>query len=249
MDEKDNGSGELGSVFGSILDATDKSAEDLASLAAGNGGIVEIEIPDTAPDNGNGLAFEDTISGDISDSSQTERNDGTGIPAASEVCAGGAFSTEEKNADEVKPFQPKKMSARDAMSRKKTPQTLNKQLILYCIVGIAAFAVIIFPFLTKKRVKSASERPVASEIQVTDYSKLVESYGKGKSDLDEKPEPKEKIPQKTDEEIMNSLPPGSGDEGCAGNPYAKFGLPADKNAYARELLGQYNQSNNLCTAE
>lgn len=327
MDEKDNGSGELGSVFGSILDATDKSAEDLASLAAGNGGIVEIEIPDTALDNGNGLAFEDTISGEALVSPRTDWNDGTGNPVAPENGAGGAFSTEGKNVDEVKPFQPKKMSARDAMSGKKTPQTLNKQLILYCIVGIAAFAVIfaviIFPFLTKKRVKSASERPVASENQVTDYSKLVESYGKGKSDLDENPEPKEKIPQKTDEEIMDSLPPvnekyrpkderqtqpvyyasgssysyeipdtrsdslqsktingikgltstqknymtsdsyapgtgnpagassggisyltGGGDEGSAGNPYARFGLPADKNAYASQLLGQYNQTNN-----
>ncbi|MBQ8680094.1 MAG: TrbI/VirB10 family protein [Treponema sp.] len=329
MDEKDNGSGELGSVFGSILNATDKSAEDLASLAAGNGGIAEVEIQDTAPDSGSGLSFEDTISGEASVSPRTDWDDGTGNPAAPENGAGGAFSTEKKNADEVKPFQPKKMSARDAMSGKKTPQTLNKQLILYCIVGIAAFAVIfaviIFPFLTKKRVKSASERPVASENQVTDYSKLVESYGKGKSDLDEEPEPKEKIPQKNDDEIMDSLPPvnekyrpkdeqqsqpvyyasgssysyeipdtrsdslqsktingikgltstqknymtsdsyapgtgnpssagassggisyltGDGDEGSAGNPYARFGLPADKNAYASQLLGQYNQTNN-----
>lgn len=329
MDGKDNGSGELGFVFGSILSAADKSTEELASLAAGNGGIVEVEVPDTAPDGGSRQAFEDTISGEASVSSQTERNDGARIPADSGDGTGGVFSTEKKDADEVKPFRPKKMSARDAMSGKKTPQTLNKQLILYCIVGIVAFAVIfaviIFPFLTKKRVKSASEKPVASENQITDYSKLVESYGKEKSNPDEKLELKEEPPQKTDDEIIGSLPPvnekyrskdepqsqtvyyasgapysyeipdtrgdslqlktingikgltstqknymtsdsyapgtgnpsgagegsggisyltGNGDGSITGNPYAKFGLPADKNAYASQLLGQYSQSNN-----
>ena len=329
MDEKDNESGAVGSIFGSIMSASDKSAEDFANLGTETIGTMETEIPDTSFTPEIGHVFEDTISGGFAETATPERNDSDGNPEVSENGEGKAFSTEEKDAGEVKPFCPKKMSAKDAMSGKKRPQSLNKQLILYCIVGITAFAivfaVIIFPLFTKKRDKTVSEKPVASEHQVTDYSKLVDSYGNGKSNPDEMPESKGRILQKSDEEIIDSLPPvnekyrpkdekqiqpvyyasgtsysyevpdtrsdslqsktingikgltstqknymtsdsyapglgnpsnvgvafggisylvRNGGENEPDNPYAKFGLPADKNAYARELLGQYNQSNN-----
>ncbi len=343
MDGKNNEGEELGSVFGSIMDSSDKGEEDLAALALGNGGIMEVEVPDTSYEARVAETFEDTISENAEGNlikTQNERNDGktdgqgtkesdTDSHKTQNQKPEEAFSTEEKNADEVKPFVPKKMSAKEAMSGKKKPQVLNKQLILYLIVGISAFsiifAVIVFPLLTKKREKAANEKPIASENLVTDYSKLVESYGKKRSgneaDGNSKEEAKEA--KKSDEEVLDGLPPVNekyrpkeekqsqlayyastpaysyevpdtrsdslqsktingikgitstqknymtpdsyapgmgntqstgtasggisyltGSESDSANPYAKFGLPADRNAYASQLLNQYNQTNN-----
>ncbi len=328
MDGNNNENKEFGSVFDSIMSSSDKSVEDLASLATGNGGIMEVEFPDTSSDSESGEVFEDTISESMKIQA-TEQNHSTEKTVDSGNASGETFSTENKDADEIKPFHSKKMSAKEAMSGKKKPQVLNKQFILYLIAGIAVFvvifAVIIFPFLTKKRDKSMNNKPVASENQVTDYSKLVESYGKGKNKFDQKTETEENVSKKSDEEVLDSLPPvnekykpkeerqaqpvyyasgssysyevpdtrsdslqsktingikgltstqknymtsdfyasgtgnlqnkgtnlggisylaGNGSESGTGNPYAKFGLPADKNAYTNQLLGQYNQINN-----
>ena len=325
MDEKDGE--ELGSIFGSSMSPFDKSGENFASLAAGNGEIMEAEIPDTSSNSESGVVFEDTIS-EATEIQAAEPNDSTEKTADLENVSGKVFSTENKDADEVKPFHPKKMSAKEAMSGKKKPQALNKQLILCLIVGVAVFAVIfaviIFPFITKKRDRAASEKPIASENYVTDYSKLVESYGKEKIQSEEYPSQEGQV-KESDEEVLASLPPvnekyrpkegaqtqsvyyasgpsysyeipdtrsdslqsktingikgltstqknymtsdvyapgtgepqnmgtglggisyltGNGGESGAGNPYAKFGLPADKNAYTNQLLSQYNQVNN-----
>lgn len=340
MDGKEDNGEELGTVFGSILGSSDiggktceasfeRVSEDLASLAAGNGGIMEVEVSDTSQDaDGEGAVFEDTISG-TEETQVPEHNGGPGDIEEAERDSGGAFSTDNKDADEVKPFRAKKMSAEEAMNGKKKPQVLNKQLILCLIVGAAAFAVIfaviIFPLLTKGHDKATNEKPVASENQVTDYSKLVESYGKEKETPFQNPRAEEKNPEKSDEEVIDALPPvnekyrqkeekqsqpvyyaqgpsysyeipdtrsdslqsktingikgltstqknymtsdsyapgtgspqnagaatggisyltGNGGESVTVNPYAKFGLPSDKNAYASQLLGQYNQTNN-----
>lgn len=327
MDEKEEDGEKIGSIFDSSMSSFDKGEENLASLAAGNDEIMEAEIPDTLSDNESGQVFEDTIS-EAAEIQAAGQDDGTERSGDSGNAFGEAFSTEDKDADEVKPFRPKKMSAKEAMSGKKKPQALNKQLILCLIVGVAVFAVvfavIIFPFFTKKRDKVAGEKPIASENQVTDYSKLVESYGK------EKNQPEEYLGQErqakqSDEEVLDSLPPvnekyrpkeetwtqpvyyasgssysyevpdtrsdslqsktingikgltstqknymtsdsyapgmgnpqnigtglggisylaGNESESGTGNPYAKFGLPADKNAYTNQLLSQYNQVNN-----
>lgn len=325
MEEKDGE--ELGSIFGSIISSFDKGEENFAGLAAGNDETMEAGIPDASSDSESGLAFEDTIS-EATEIQAAEANDSTEKAADSENVSGKAFSTENKDADEVKPFRQKKMSAKEAMSGKKKPQALNKQLILCLIVGVTVFAVmfavIIFPFLTKKRDKGVNEKPIASENPVTDYSKFVESYGKGKIQSEEYPS-QERQAKEADEEILASLPPvsekyrskeeaqtqpvyyssgssysyevpdtrsdslqsktingikgltstqknymtsdsytpgtgepqnmgsglggisyltGNGGESGAGNPYAKFGLPADRNAYTNQLLSQYNQVNN-----
>lgn len=325
MEEKDGE--ELGSIFGSIISSFDKGEENFAGLATGNDETMEAGIPDASSDSESGLDFEDTIS-EAMEIQAAEANDSMEKAADSENVSGKAFSTENKDADEVKPFCPKKMSAKEAMSGKKKPQALNKQLILCLIVGVTVFAVmfavIIFPFLTKKRDKGVNEKPIASENPVTDYSKLVESYGKGKIQSEEYPS-QERQAKEADEEILASLPPVSekyrskeetqtqpvyyssgssysyevpdtrsdslqsktingikgltstqknymtsdsyapgtgepqnmgtglggisyltrnGGESGAGNPYAKFGLPADRNAYTNQLLSQYNQVNN-----
>lgn len=325
MEEKDGE--ELGSIFGSIISSFDKGEENFAGLAAGNDETMEAGIPDASSDSESGLAFEDTIS-EATEIQAAEANDSTEKAADSENVSGKAFSTENKDADEVKPFRQKKMSAKEAMSGKKKPQALNKQLILCLIVGVTVFAVmfavIIFPFLTKKRDKGVNEKPIASENPVTDYSKFVESYGKGKIQSEEYPS-QERQAKEAGEEILASLPPvsekyrskeeaqtqpvyyssgssysyevpdtrsdslqsktingikgltstqknymtsdsytpgtgepqnmgsglggisyltGNGGESGAGNPYAKFGLPADRNAYTNQLLSQYNQVNN-----
>lgn len=62
MDGNNNENKEFGSVFDSIMSSSDKSVEDLASLATGNGGIMEVEFPDTSSDSESGEVFEDTIS-------------------------------------------------------------------------------------------------------------------------------------------------------------------------------------------
>lgn len=325
MEEKDGE--ELGSIFGSIISSFDKGEENFAGLAAGNDETMEAGKSDISSDSESGVAFEDTIS-EVTEIQAAEANGSTEKAADSENVSGKAFSTENKDADEVKPFRPKKMSAKEAMSGKKKPQALNKQLILYLIVGVTVFAVmfavIIFPFLTKKRDKGVNEKPIASENHVTDYSKLVESYGKEKIQSEEYPS-QERQTKEADEKILASLPPvnekyrpkeeaqiqsvyyssgssysyevpdtrsdslqsktingikgltstqknymtsdsyapgtgepqnigiglggisyltGNGDESGAGNPYAKFGLPADRNAYTNQLLSQYNQVNN-----
>lgn len=321
MEEKEGE--ELGSIFGSIISSFDNGEENFA----GNDETMEAGDSDISSDSESGLAFEDTIS-EATEIQAAEANGTTEKTASSENVSDKAFSTENKDADEVKPFRPKKMSAKEAMSGKKKPQALNKQLILCLIVGVTVFAVmfavIIFPFFTKKRDKGVNEKPIASENPVTDYSKFVESYGKGKIQSEEYPS-QERQAKEADEEILASLPPvsekyrskeeaqtqpvyyssgssysyevpdtrsdslqsktingikgltstqknymtsdsytpgtgelqnmgsglggisyltGNGGESGAGNPYAKFGLPADRNAYTNQLLSQYNQVNN-----
>lgn len=207
MEEKDGE--ELGSIFGSIISSFDKGEENFAGLAAGNDETMEAGKSDISSDSESGVAFEDTIS-EVTEIQAAEANGSTEKAADSENVSGKAFSTENKDADEVKPFRPKKMSAKEAMSGKKKPQALNKQLILYLIVGVTVFAVmfavIIFPFLTKKRDKGVNEKPIASENHVTDYSKLVESYGKEKIQSEEYPS-QERQTKEADEKILASLPP------------------------------------------
>ena len=125
-----------------------------------------------------------------------------------------SFSTVNKNEDEIKPFD-QKMSAMDAMDSNgnKKPPVLNKQFILYCIIGVFAFLIIfalfVFPEITKKREKAKATKPVATENVVTDYSKLVgekENSGNFDENFNNKSQPQNTNP-KTEDEIIDNFPP------------------------------------------
>ncbi len=206
MNEEEN----TGSIFDAIDAAQANSDEELSELSMQNpelSNVSEIEVEDSSEENAQPI-FSDDLNSEPAPAA--EKIDGQ-AEEQSEV-----LSTVNKNEDEIKPFDFQKMSALDAMDRNgnKKPPVLNKQFILYCIIGVFAFLVIfalfIFPEITKKREKDKSTKPVATENAVTDYSMLVDekedSYNSGPKEgvgkrADTNPKPK------TDDEILDNLPP------------------------------------------
>lgn len=208
-DEEEN----TGSIFDAIDAAQANSDEELSELLVQNtdfSDVGEIEVEDMS---------EEDVQPVFSDDLNSEP-----VPTAEEVkpfensqsdVQGESFSTVNKNEDEIKPFD-QKMSATDAMDANgnRKPPVLNKQFILYCIIGVFAFLVIfalfIFPEITKKREKNKSTKPVATENAVTDYSMLVgeKDYSYNSSTREETGnQANPKSNSKTNDEIIDSLPP------------------------------------------
>lgn len=219
-DEEEN----TGSIFDAIDAAQANSDEELNGFSMQNtelSNVEEIEVEDSLQDNEQPVFLDDLNSepdfsaDDVKpfENSQSEPED------ESESHAEGqneTFSTVIKNEDEIKPFDSQKMSALDAMDRNgnKKPPVLNKQFILYCIIGVFTFLVIfalfIFPEITKKKEKNKSTKPVATENAVTDYSMLVDEkeYSNNiTSGEGQKNQPDINSKSKTNDEIINNLPP------------------------------------------
>ena len=155
-----------GSIFDAIDAAQANSDDELSELASQNTGfsnVGEIEVEDASDENAQNAqpVFTDDLNSEPApaaedvkpfESSQSETSEGTDGQTES-------FSTAKTNEDEIKPFDSQKMSATDAMDTNgnKKPPVLNKQFILYCIIGVFAFLIIfalfIFPEITKKREK------------------------------------------------------------------------------------------------
>lgn len=217
-DEEEN----TGSIFDAIDAAQSNTDEELSGLSMQNSAfsdVGEIEVEDTSEEDAQPVFSDDLNSEPVPtaddvkpfESSQIEPQ--TKTEEEIEVHSEG-FSTVNKNEDEIKPFD-KKMSATDAMDTNgKKPPVLNKQFILYCIIGVFAFLIIfalfIFPEITKKRERDKSTKPVATENAVTDYSMLVgekdysgnsvEGSGTGN-------QTKRNANPKTEDEIIDNLPP------------------------------------------
>ena len=87
---------------------------------------------------------------------------------------------------ESKPFDAQKKSAFNAIKGRRPP-ILNKQRILYIMLGIVTFLIVfglfIFPSMTKKKQKASQEKPHASENEAVDYFSLAK---KRERQLDEK---------------------------------------------------------------
>ena len=194
---------------GSIFDAID-AASEVSAQNASFPNVNEIEVEDTSTKTENPVsAFSDDLNSEPFTSTEDvkpfESNE------TKNEAQQKAFTTVNKNEDDIKPFDPQKMSAKDAMGMNgnKKPPVLNKQYILYCLVGILAFLVIfalfIFPEITKSHEKNKVSKPVATENTVPDYSSLV-----GKSDAPN--EPVNEVNQKTEseEDIIANLPPVNG---------------------------------------
>lgn len=206
-----------GSIFDAIDAAQANSDEELSELLVQNTGfsnVGEVEVEDTSEESlkpvfTDDLNSEPALSAeDVKpfESSQTE-------PQPEAESQTKSFSTVNKNEDEIKPFE-QKMSATDAMDTNgnKKPPVLNKQFILYCIIGVFAllviFALFIFPEITKKREKNKSTKPVATENAVTDYSMLVGEKAYSSNLGDEKEKGANQNPKpKTEDEIIDNLPP------------------------------------------
>lgn len=206
-----------GSIFDAIDAAQANSDEELSELLVQNTGfsnVGEVEVEDTSEESlkpvfTDDLNSEPALSAeDVKplESSQTE-------PQPEAESQTKSFSTVNKNEDEIKPFD-QKMSATDAMDTNgnKKPPVLNKQFILYCIIGVfgllVIFALFIFPEITKKREKNKSTKPVATENAVTDYSMLVgeKAYSSNLGDEKEKGA-NQNLKHKTEDEIIDNLPP------------------------------------------
>lgn len=204
-----------GSIFDAIDAAQANSEEELSELLVQNTGfsnVGEVEVEDTSEEISQPVFIDDLNSEpapsaeDVKpfESSQTE-------PQPKAESQTESFSTVNKNEDEIKPFD-QKMSATDAMdtNSNKKPPVLNKQFILYCIIGVFAllviFALFIFPEITKKREKNKVLKPVATQNAVTDYSALVEAKEKPVNSGDEKVANQNPKP-KTENEIIDNLPP------------------------------------------
>lgn len=217
-DEEEN----TGSIFDAIDAAQTNSDEELSKLSMQNSSfsnVGEIEVEDTSEED-NQPVFSDDLNSepaptadDVNPFESSVHKPQTKTEEETEAQS-ESFSTVNKNEDEIKPFD-QKMSATDAMDTNgKKPPVLNKQFILYCIIGVFAFLIIfalfIFPEITKKRERDKSTKPVATENAVTDYSMLVgekdysgnsgESSGTGN-------QAKQNTKPKTEDEIIDNLPP------------------------------------------
>lgn len=217
-DEEEN----TGSIFDAIDAAQTNSDEELSELSMQNSSfsnVGEIEVEDTSEENVQPVFSDDLNSepaptaDDVNPFESLVHEPQTKTEEETEAQS-ESFSTVNKNEDEIKPFD-QKMSATDAMDTNgKKPPVLNKQFILYCIIGVFAFLIIfalfIFPEITKKRERDKSTKPVATENTVTDYSMLVgekdysgnsgESSGTGN-------QAKQNTNPKTEDEIIDNLPP------------------------------------------
>lgn len=219
-DEEEN----TGSIFDAIDAAQANSDEELSELSVQNAGFSnagEIEIEDTSEKDFHPVFSDDLNSEPAPAAESTEPFEGSQSETVADGQSDGQdgqqerFTTVNADEDEIKPFDSQKMSANDAMDRNgKKPPVLNKQFILYCIIGVFAFLVIfalfIFPEITKKRERDKAAKPVATENAVTDYSMLVgekdysgnsgEGFGTGN-------QTKQNTKPKTEEEIIDNLPP------------------------------------------
>lgn len=217
-DEEDN----TGSIFDAIDAAQANSDEELSKLSMQNSSfsnVGEIEVEDTSEED-NQPVFSDDLNSepvptaeDVKPFESSVHEPQTKTEEETEAQTEN-FSTVNKNEDEIKPFD-QKMSATDAMDTNgKKPPVLNKQFILYCIIGVFAFLIIfalfIFPEITKKRERDKSTKPVATENAVTDYSMLVSekdysgNSGEGSGTGNQT---KQNTKPKTEDEIIDNLPP------------------------------------------
>lgn len=219
-DEEEN----TGSIFDAIDAAQANSDEELNGFSLQNSelpNVGEIEVEDSLQDNeqpvfSDDLNSEPDFSADNVKPFENSQSEPEGESESHAEGQGETFSTVIKNEDEIKPFDSQKMSALDAMDRNgnKKPPVLNKQFILYCIIGVFTFLVIfalfIFPEITKKREKNKSTKPVATENVVTDYSMLVDEkeYSNNiTSGEGPKNQPDINSKSKTNDEIIDNLPP------------------------------------------
>ncbi|WP_288958397.1 TrbI/VirB10 family protein [uncultured Treponema sp.] len=219
-DEEEN----TGSIFDAIDAAQANSDEELNGFSLQNSelsNVGEIEVEDSLQDNeqpvfSDDLNSEPDFSADNVKPFENSQSEPEGESESHAEGQGETFSTVIKNEDEIKPFDSQKMSALDAMDRNgnKKPPVLNKQFILYCIIGVfaflAIFALFIFPEITKKREKNKSTKPVATENVVTDYSMLVDEkeYSNNiTSGEGPKNQPDINSKSKTNDEIIDNLPP------------------------------------------
>lgn len=213
-----------GSIFDAIDAAQANSDEELNGFSMQNtelSNVGEIEVENSLQDNeqpvfSDDLNSEPDFSADDVKPFENSQSEPEGESVSHAEGQNETFSTVIKNEDEVKPFDSQKMSALDAMNRNgnKKPPVLNKQFILYCIIGVFTFLVIfalfIFPEITKKREKNKSTKPVATENAVTDYSMLVDEkeYSNNiTSGEGQKNQPDINSKSKTNDEIINNLPP------------------------------------------
>lgn len=213
-----------GSIFDAIDAAQTNSDEELSELASQNTGfsnVGEIEVENTSEENSQPVFTDDLNSEPAPTSEDVKPFESFQPVLQSETKEESeeqteSFSTVNKNEDEIKPFDAQKTSAMEAMDANgnKKPPVLNKQFILYCIIGVFAFLVIfalfIFPEITKKREKYKDSKPVATENAVTDYSMLVgeKDYSDNLSTREETGnQTNSKSNSKTNDEIIDNLPP------------------------------------------
>lgn len=204
---KENAENSIGSIFDSIDSASPESS-DFEDSDAGKDKPefreVEISVPDD--DSGNPDASEkETIQNDLDSIENSENKGANHAPEDS-------FSTVNVKEDEVKPFD-EKSAAKDVMNANggefSKPPVLNKNLILYLIIGIFAsvviFAMFIFPAITAKREKSKNSKPVASAVQSgKDYEALAkrsarnpENNAEPQKENDETPRNDDGLPEVT----------------------------------------------------
>lgn len=189
-----------GSIFDAIDAAQSNSDEELSQLSRQNPDFstaAEIEIDDTSEKEGN-LVFSNSM--DLPDLPEAEKKQ--------------PFTTENTDADEIKPFNAEKISANDAMDRngQRKPPVLNKQFILRCITGVFSiliiFSLLIYPELMKKREKNTVNKPIPRENTSFNYSTLIEKENlESDSKSDDKKTYDKKTEAKTDDENIENLPP------------------------------------------
>lgn len=245
MKEEEN----TGSIFDAIDAAQTNSDEELSELSMLNSSLStvgEIEVEESSKKN-NQPVFSDDLNSEPPPTLEDVKPFESSHPEVQEETDGQSdvqaesFSTVNKNEDEIKPFDAQKMSAMDAMNTNgnKKPPVLNKQFILYCIIGVFAFLVIfalfIFPEITKKREKDKISKPVATENVVTDYSMLVgeKDYSDNSSTREETGnQTNPKSNSKTNDEIIDNLPP-------VNDKYTYKEQPQQKTYYGGETVSTY----------
>lgn len=209
MDDETNENAE--SSIGSIFDSIDSASPESSDFEDSDAGTekpefqeVEISVPDDAGGNPDSSEKE-TIQNDLDN---VESSESKGVNPAQE----DSFSTVNVKEDEVKPFD-EKSAAKDVMKATggefSKPPVLNKNLILYIIIGIFAFVVIfamfIFPAITAKREKAKNSKPVASAVQSgKDYEALAkrsarnpENNAEPQKENDETPRNDDGLPEVT----------------------------------------------------
>ena len=202
-DEDDSGEEEQDDSVSTDSGFSGQEAPGFVDDLSGNGGDSNIIEPETE--------YANADDGGIPDG-DGEKPGGSGNAGSGEK----NFTTLDSGQEEIKPFKvsaSEAMEAGTAVTRK--PPVLNKQFILYVIIGVfsvlVVFALFIYPEISKRKKEQLNKKPKAVEYPVPDYSSLVNDSPETEVAIgtaENSPEKEKNGGQgETEEEIIDNLPP------------------------------------------
>ena len=295
-----------------ITDDNDDDVLDFTSAAASNENGEYDQNDQEAIDFSNSIAYENTeetfvpqdYNPEDSESDVVAEIDDESQPPQ-ETDDQAAYPSSQPPADEPdQPYVPNKISAAAAMGKMK-PLKLNRQLILFIILGFCCLSVLfvtfILPAFQTKKAQAEVAKKSAEKTEFVDYSLYANRRNENQEMPNEQnfyddveipepytyydnniPEPEFHSPPPSNNNVMTSssserpdtrndrlqgksisgiknlsssrnnyAPPAPQNDQPANNPYAQFGLPANRDDYLKSVLSASGQgaNNNSYTAQ